>query len=563
MGEPVENPPASEPGEAEGEPSPLHLPPKRRVWGPPAVLATKPEENVPSKTTATLLLVTVLVIATCGLVYELLASTLASYVLGDAVLQYSTVIGVYLSAMGIGAWLSGRIENEVAKAFVEIEIAVALVGGVSAPLLFLAFAHLSWFRVVLYGVVLIIGALVGMEIPLLLRILRQRYAFKDLVARVLTVDYLGALVGSLAFPIFFVPRLGLVRTSLVIGAVNALTAIASTFLLADTAKDRVALRVRAGVVLAMLIAGIASADRITLLAEEGLYADEIVYAKQTTYQRIVVTRGRSTFQLFLNGNLQFSSADEYRYHEALVWPAIASRAEAGFTTKNVLVLGGGDGLALRDLLKHPGLESVTLVDLDPGMTRLASTMPLLKNLNEGSFLDPRVKVVNDDAYVWLSRSDTPESNRTYDVVLADFPDPNHYALGKLYTTRIYALMKKKLGAGGVLAVQSTSPLFARKSYWCIARTMEKAGMEIAPYHVFVPSFGEWGFTLARAAGPAATPLMPSKLPNLPFKLRYLDDAALRQLFVLGRDMESLDVEINRLDNQVLVHYYEAEWKRYL
>lgn len=207
----------NEPGENErgetkaDEPTPLHVPRQRRVWGPPAVPAA-PEESIPSKTTATLLLVTVLVIATCGLVYELLASTLASYVLGDAVMQYSTVIGVYLSAMGIGAWLSGRVENEVAKAFVEIEIAVALVGGVSAPLLFLAFAHLSWFRVVLYGIVLIIGILVGMEIPLLLRILRERYAFKDLVARVLTVDYLGALVGSLAFPIFFVPKLGLVRT---------------------------------------------------------------------------------------------------------------------------------------------------------------------------------------------------------------------------------------------------------------------------------------------------------------------------------------------------------------
>ncbi|MBI2395046.1 MAG: polyamine aminopropyltransferase [Deltaproteobacteria bacterium] len=558
IGEPIDT---IEKGEGPAkEPVPLHTPPKRRVWGPPAVLPAPEPEHIPAKTTATLLLVTVLVIATCGLVYELLASTLASYVLGDAVLQYSTVIGVYLSAMGIGAWLSGRVERDVARVFVEIEIAVALVGGISAPILFLAFAHLSWFRVVLYGIVLIIGTLVGMEIPLLLRILRERYAFKDLVARVLTVDYLGALVGSLAFPIFFVPRLGLVRTSLVIGGINALTAIASTWLLAEEVKERVSLRVRAGFVLALLIAGIIGADRITLLAEEGLFADEIVYAKQTTYQRIVVTRGRSTFQLFLNGNLQFSSADEYRYHEALVWPAIAARAEAGLPTKNALVLGGGDGLALRDLLKHPGLERVTLVDLDPGMTGLAKSFPLLRNLNEGSLHDPRVKVVNDDAYVWLADE---KNAQTYDIVLADFPDPNHYALGKLYTTRMYALMKKKLGPGGIIAVQSTSPLFARKSYWCIARTMEKAGLEIAPYHVFVPSFGEWGFTLARAAGTYATPLTPSRLPELPFKLRYLDDPSLRQLFVLARDMASLDVEINRLDNQVLVHYYEAEWKRYL
>lgn len=534
-------------------------PPKRRIWGP---AAAGPPENIPAKATATLLLLTVLIIATCGLVYELLASTLASFVLGDAVMQYSTVIGVYLSAMGIGAWLSGRVETGVARAFVEIEIAVALVGGMSAPVLFMAFAHLSWFRVVLYGIVLIIGTLVGMEIPLLLRILRERYAFKDLIARVLTVDYLGALVGSLAFPIFFVPKLGLVRTSLVIGAINALTAIGSTFLLKEDVKhEKNGLLMRAGLVLALLIAGIVGADRITLLAEEGLYADEIVYAKQTAYQRIVITRGKSSFQLFLNGNLQFSSADEYRYHEALVWPVIAARAQAGLPTENVLVLGGGDGLGLRELLHVPGLKSITIVDLDPGMTELSRTMPLLKNLNEGSFFDKRVHVVNDDAYVWLG--DPKNSDKRYDAVIADFPDPNHYALGKLYTTRMYGLMKQHLGEGGVISVQSTSPLFARKSFWCIARTMEKAGLEVAPYHVFVPSFGEWGFTLARAAGPHATPLAPTKLPDLPFRLKYLDDPSLHQLFVLARDMESLDVEINRLDNQVLVHYYEAEWKRYL
>lgn len=548
-------------GESKPDAKPdLLSPPRRRVWAVPPPAAAEPE-TPPSRTTATLLLVTVLVIATCGLVYELLASTLASYVLGDAVLQYSTVIGVYLSAMGVGAWLSGFVDKDVARRFVDVEIAVALVGGVSAPVLFLAFGYLSWFRLALYVIVILIGALVGMEIPLLLRILRARYAFKDLVARVLTVDYLGALVGSLAFPIFFVPRLGLVRTSLVIGAINALTAVASTFLLRDDVKRPTGLRVRAAVVLAILIAGIAAADRLTLMAEEGLYADEIVYAKQTAYQRIVVTRSHASFQLFLNGNLQFSSADEYRYHEALVFPAIAARAQAGQATKNVLVLGGGDGLGLRELLKVPGLESVTLVDLDPAMTHLASTMPLLRAQNEGSFSDKRVTVVNDDAYVWLGEA--KNAGRTFDVVIADFPDPNHYALGKLYTTRMYALMRSHLTEGGVISVQSTSPLFARKSYWCIARTMEKAGLEVAPYHVFVPSFGEWGFVLARKTGAAKTALVPEKMPPVAGELRYLDDAALRQLFVLGRDMEPLDVEVNRLDNQVLVHYYEAEWKRYL
>jgi len=366
-------------------------------------------------------------------------------------------------------------------------------------------------------------------------------------------------VGSLAFPIFLVPRLGLVRSSLVIGAVNALTALASTWVLRDELGTVSLLRARAAIVLVALVVGSAFADKLTLLAEEGLYADEIVYAKQTEYQRIVVTRGKGSFQLFLNGNLQFSSADEYRYHEALVWPAIAVRSAEGRATERVLVLGGGDGLALREIERVPTVKEIVLVDLDPAMTKLASGMPLLRELNEKSFSDPRVTVVNDDAYVWLG--DAKNASRTFDVILADFPDPNHYALGKLYTTRIYSLMKSHLGDGGVISVQSTSPLFARRSYWCIARTLEKAGMSILPYHAFVPSFGEWGFVLARPGKLEVPPKLPEMANGA--HLRYLDDATLRSLFVLGRDMGPVDVEVNRLDNQVLVHYYEAEWKRFL
>ncbi len=541
---------ASEPREA--APRPI-----RRIWGPPPAVPKEPVEPPARKAAVSLLLLTVLVIATCGLVYELLASTLASFVLGDAVTQYSTVIGVYLSAMGLGAWLSRYVNEAVARTFVDVEISVALVGGLSAPVLFFAFAHLSWFRLALYLVVLVIGALVGMEIPLLLRILRERFEFRDLVARVLTVDYLGALVGSLAFPIFFVPKLGLVRTSLVIGAINAAVAITSTSLLRGSLRSVTGLRVRAGIVLGVLIAGIVAADRLTLLAEDGMYADEIVYAKQTPYQRIVITRGKGSFQLFLSGNLQFSSADEYRYHEALVWPAVSVRARDGLPTRDVLVLGGGDGLAVRELLRVPELLRVTLVDLDPAMTRLARTMPLLRAQNEGAFDDPRVHVETADAYVWLS--DPVNAAKRYDLVVADFPDPNHYALGKLYTTRIYRWMREHLSGGGVLVVQSTSPLFARRSYWCIARTIQAAGLAVAPYHALVPSFGEWGFVLAReGALEAPTTLAPSTRPR-----RALDDASLRALFVLGPDMGAEPVEINRLDNQVLVHYYEEDWRKYL
>ena len=328
----------------------------------------------PGALSANLLLLTTALIAICGLVYELLAGTLASYLLGDSITQFSTVIGVYLSAMGLGSWLSGKVDKQIARRFVEVELAVAVVGGASAPLLFLAFAHLSCFRLVLYGVVATVGTLVGLEIPLLLRVLKDQLEFKDLIARVLTVDYLGALVASLLFPIFLVPRLGIVRTGLMFGLLNAGVALWSTQLLSTILPRRRDLQIKMRFGSHTIIdRPFAFADRLTSLAEEGMYADEVIFAKTTPYQRIIITRGRASFQLFLNGNLQFSSADEHRYHEALVHPAMML---AG-SPKRVLVLGGGDGLATRELLKYSSVEEIQLVDLDPAMTELATTSPAL------------------------------------------------------------------------------------------------------------------------------------------------------------------------------------------
>jgi spermidine synthase len=274
----------------------------------------------------------------------------------------------------------------------------------------------------------------------------------------------------------------------------------------------------------------------------------VVFSETTPYQRIVVTRGRAGFQLFLNGNLQFASADEYRYHEALVHPAMMA-AEA--PPRRVLILGGGDGLALREVLAHRSVEAVTLVDLDPSMTQLARRFPALGELNHHSFADPRVTVVNDDAMVWLD--DHPG---TWDAIIVDFPDPNTFALGKLYTRLFYRRLIARLSPGGAVSVQATSPLFARRSYWCIIETMRSAGFTVRPYHVTVPSFGVWGYALARRAAFAA----PSRVPDVP--LRYLNPAALAGMFEMSADMAAVPVDINQLDNQALVRYYEREWRRW-
>jgi spermidine synthase len=502
-----------------------------------------------------LLYLNVLVIATAGLIYELLAGTVASYVLGDSVRQFSLIIGLYLSAMGVGAWLS-RYVDHAARTFVDIELGVALVGGISAPLLLIAFARIDFFPVLLYGVVFVVGTLVGLELPLLMRILKDRMEFKDLVARVLTFDYLGALAASLLFPIVLVPTLGLVRTSLLFGMCNAAVGLWGTWLLGDmlTRRQIRALRVRSIVVLLLLTAGLFNADRLTSYGEDAQYADTIIHAETTPYQRIVVTRGRAGFQLFLNGNLQFSSTDEYRYHEALVHPAVAAAVEAqGRPPARALVLGGGDGLAVRELLKHASIGEITLVDLDPAMPRLGRELPLLARLNEGAFTSPRVREVADDAYVWLGAQ---PADARWDVIIVDFPDPNSFALGKLYTRRFYQLLRDHLAPGGAAAVQATSPLFARASYWCIVRTIEAAGLHARPYQLAVPSFGVWGFVLAR--GEAFAP--PAHAPQVP--LRYLDDQAQAAMFLLSRDTGPMDAPVNRLDNQVLVRLYEQEWHRF-
>lgn len=502
-----------------------------------------------------LLFLNVIIIATCGLIYELLAATVSSYVLGDSVTQFSLVIGIYLSAMGVGSWLSGYLDKDLAKRFVEIELAVAVIGGFSAPLLFLTFASLSYFNLILYGTVFVIGALVGLEIPLLMRILKDELDFKKLVARVLALDYAGALVASLLFPIFLVPKLGLIRTSLLFGLLNAGVGIWGTWLLENLIKKRelTILRIKGFIVVILLLVALIKADSLTTLAEDALFADNIIYAKSSSYQRIVVTKGKTGYSLFLNGNLQFNSFDEYRYHEALVHPAFAAHDGQ---PKRILVLGGGDGLAVREILKYPSIESVTLVDLDPLMTQISKSVPALGELNKNSLNDARVSVVNNDAFVWLDANNA----EPFDIAIIDFPDPNNFALGKLYTTRFYNLLKKKLKPDSAIVIQTTSPLFARKSFWCIMKTLEASGFHVKPFNTTVPSFGIWGYALAKLE-PFETPQKPSE--NI--GLKFLNENSFASMFEFSADTDlpkDVEIEINRLDNQALVRYYESEWRRF-
>lgn len=490
------------------------------------------------------LLASVFLVASCGLVYELIAGAMASYLLGDSITRFSTVIGTYLFAMGIGSWLSKHVTGNLVLRFIQIELAVGLLGGVSAAALFLLFAKSGApFTAVLYGLVLGVGTLVGLEIPLMMRILSERVRFRELVSEVLTFDYLGALFVSLLFPLLLAPKLGMIRTAFLFGLLNAGVAAATLWLFRAKPGPWRVVAGQCGVVLALLLAGLFGAGRLTAFAESQFYGDEILHAETTPYQRIVLTRWSDDTRLFLNGNLQFSSRDEYRYHEALVHPGLAALPQA----RRVLVLGGGDGLAVREILHYPYVESITLVELDSAMTRLFGDPAGFGKLNGGSLADKRVRVVNADAMVWLE-----ENRETWDFIIADFPDPTNFGLGKLYTTAFYRLLDHHLARDGLLVIQSTSPYTARRSFWCVVNTLEAVGLHTWPYHAYVASFGEWGFILAGHGGFA-----PSE--RLPTGLRFLDAPTQRDLFRFPPDMGRMETDINRLDNQVLVGYHEADW----
>lgn len=490
------------------------------------------------------LLASVFVVAACGLVYELTAAALSSYLLGDSVLQFSTIIGTYLFAMGVGSWLSRYFERQLPAHFLRIELLVALIGGALPAILFLANAYVPGaFRLLLYGLVMVVGTLVGLEIPLVMRILKRNIQLKNLVSQVLTFDYLGALAVSVAFPLILVPQLGMIRTGLLFGFMNAAVAVWALWLFRHELRRMGAHAVACFLALAALLGAFVWADHITTLAEDKFYQDHIVFSANSPYQRIVVTRGQLGHRLFLNGNLQFAERDEYRYHEALVHPAMAAHG----APKKVAVLGGGDGMAVREILKYPSVESVTLVELDPNMTKLFTGHETLAALNGHALSSPKVKVVNTDAFQWLQ-----QPGDMFDVIVVDFPDPTNFAIGKLYTNSFYSLLEKRLSASGYAVIQTTSPLVARKSYWTVATTIESVGLKATPYHAHVPSFGEWGYIIASRR--------PYRMPDaLPSGLRFLAPSTLPLMFDFPLDMARVPAEVNRLSNQTLVTTYEQEW----
>ena len=500
------------------------------------------------------LLATVFICAACGLVYELALVALGSYLIGDTVGQASIVLSLMVFAMGLGALLAKPLQRRAAVSFALIELALALLGGLSVLLLYAAFAWLSLYTPALIAMALVLGVLIGAEIPLLMELLQRirAQAAGSAVADLFAADYVGALLGGLAFPFVLLPVFGQIEGAIVVGIVNALAGLGlvlTVFRREIGKRGKALLFGGAAVVFGTLAGAYALAEDFEVTARQALYADPVVHAERTPYQDIVITEsvslsGNRDVRLFLNGDLQFSSVDEYRYHEALVHPAMAG------PRSDVLILGGGDGLALREVLRYPDVSAVTLVELDPAVIALARTDPRLLAANGDAFADPRVTVRTEDAFSWL-RSVAAD----FDVVIVDMPDPDSTATAKLYSVEFYGLVAQALGDGGRVVVQAGSPFFAPQAFWCVAESLRDAGLSSVPYQVSVPTFGEWGFHLAGRDAPALT------LPELP--LRSLDRASLAAAAVFPPDRRApADVRASTLMDPVILRYARQEWTNY-
>jgi spermidine synthase len=495
--------------------------------------------------------------AACGLVYELALVAQGSYLLGDSITQASVVLATMVFAMGIGSLAAKPLQHRALASFAVVEAVLALVGGLSVLGLHAAFTWLDLYWPALIVISLLVGALIGAEIPLLMTLLQRirRQDAGSATADLFAADYVGALLGGLAFPFLLLPLLGQTRGALLVGMVNAVAgACVVLFLFARTVSRRRRAAVAGGTLAVLAVLGVAFAgsDAFLRYSRDVLYDDPVVYAETTAYQEIVLTQsppvaeGPTDTRLFLNGDLQFSSLDEYRYHEALVHPALAGRRE------RVLVLGGGDGLALREVLRYPEVREVVEVELDPAVLRLAREDPMLTDLNGGSLDDPRVRVVPADAFAWLR-----ETSERFDAVIVDMPDPDSTATAKLYSQEFYLLARRALAPGGLMVVQAGSPYFAPRTYDCVLASVRAAGLGVTPYHVYVPTFGDWGFALAREGSPPPLRIDP------PRPLRFLDLPSLQAATVFPADRRpDPDTEPSTLDDPRVLRLTTEEWQQY-
>lgn len=489
----------------------------------------------------------------CSIIYELLISTTSSYFLGDSIKQFSLTIGFYMASMGIGAFGSKFISKNLVQSFVWVEVVLGIIGGLSVPILYYSFEHTSHFEysLLMIGLTVAIGILTGLEIPILVRMMKKHYPLKVNLANVLSVDYLGALIATLLFPFLLLPFLGIFRTGIFFGLINVLLGVVVWQFFSKQLHLKNSMTLYAVSLFVLLAFGglIYFTKPILAKWDNDAFTHRVIFSKQTPYQHLILTKNKDDLRLYINRIIQFSSLDEYRYHESL---GLIPLNAAPFK-KKVLVLGGGEGLLVRELLKESKIEEITIVDLDIEMFNLARTNPYLKKLNQGVLDHPKVKLEVNDAATFLSESDD-----LYDIILADLPDPSNQEVARLYSTFFFKLIQKRLSRFGIFATQATGTFHTNKAFWCIHETIKSSNFQYTyPFHAYIPSFGDWGFVMA-----ANQPIEIQKL-TIPYETKFLNSNSIPELFTFEKDIQLKDsLAINKLDQPALLNYYLQDWRKW-
>jgi spermidine synthase len=497
-----------------------------------------------------------------GIVAEYILSTLATYFIGNSIFQWTMIVSLMLFCMGLGSRLSKLITNNLIQNFLLLEAGLSLLVAFSSVLVYTLAAVSEYYGIVIYGLSMTVGLLIGLEIPLVVRINKEYEDLKSNISSILEKDYYGSLVGGVFFAFVGLPILGLSYTPFVLGIINFLVAVIVLYRFNDKIKPQKARRLKAVLlmVFATLLLGITFTEPIIQWGEQKKYKDKVVYSEQSKYQKIVLTEWKDEHWLYLNGNLQFCSLDEKMYHEPLVHPIMQLHPNP----QRVLILGGGDGCAVRELLKYEQVQKIDMVDLDPKMTELGSKHPTLIEINKGSMHSNKLTVYNKDAYIHLEAN----LGAFYDVIIADLPDPRNIELGRLYSHEFYTLCHRKLRPNGLIITQAGSPYFATNAFNCIDKTIQSAGFNTVKMHNQVLSMGEWGWILGTKNEEISSKNLKIKLQKLEFEkieTRWINTEAMQLLTSFGKEFHNTQdtVEVNKIHNPVLYQYYlKGNWDIY-
>jgi spermidine synthase len=374
------------------------------------------------------------------------------------------------------------------------------------------------------------------------------------ISSVMEKDYYGALAGGLLFAFFALPFFGLTYTPIALGIINFLVASILFWKFKHLLHYKKAIKISFWSITAFFLIFIFAVKPVILFSEQKKYKDRIIFEQQTA----VITQWKDKYWLFINGNEQFSTFDEEKYHEPLIHPAMSLSTQK----KNILVLGGGEGLAVREILKYKDVEKVTVVDLDPVMTELAQYNPIITKINQNSMVDIKVNIINQDAFKFIENI-----AGFYDIIFVDLPDPNSVTLARLYSREFYTLCQRRLNKYGIIVTQASSTVHSANSFVCILKTMESAGLTVLPYHNQIPTLGEWGWCMGMRNGVITNERLKKEIMGIDITIptKFLNKDAMISMVHFGKGvLDKKDkIEVNTILDPVLVKYYKkGAWDVY-